>query len=191
MNKELFAQVLSFIKADPQSWNQKRWHCESAHCFAGHVELLTLGEATKNTAGIARAALAISHAQADYLFDPARSLQDFDQIDEHPLFTDDVDALEGFSRNDNRHVRRDVADNPVCPKSILEILSNDKDWTIRRAVAENLNCPTSILEILGKDQVSYVRRAVADNPNCPAGVLELLREDADYDVRESALSNPN
>ena len=38
INKELLRETLQTIKDNPQHWNQRNWHCETSHCFAGFVE---------------------------------------------------------------------------------------------------------------------------------------------------------
>jgi len=43
VNVELLEKTLETIKANPEHWNQKNWHCGSSHCFAGFAELLSFG----------------------------------------------------------------------------------------------------------------------------------------------------
>lgn len=40
VNVELLQKTLDTIKANPQHWNQKFWHCSTSHCFAGFAELI-------------------------------------------------------------------------------------------------------------------------------------------------------
>lgn len=40
VNVELLQKTLDTIKANPQHWNQKVWHCGTSHCFAGFAELI-------------------------------------------------------------------------------------------------------------------------------------------------------
>ena len=40
VNVELLQKTLNAIKANPQHWNQKTWHCGTSHCFAGFAELI-------------------------------------------------------------------------------------------------------------------------------------------------------
>ena len=51
--------------------------------------------------------------------------------------------------------------------SILEKLSDDKNWWVRYKVANNPNTPTHLLEKLSDDKNWLVRNAVANNPNIP------------------------
>jgi hypothetical protein len=53
----------------------------------------------------------------------------------------------------------------------LEELSKDDDWHIRSNVARNTNCSVEILDILSKDN-DYVRYNVANNPNCSIEILD-------------------
>ena len=43
VNVGLLQKTLETIKANPTHWNQKNWHCNSSHCFAGFTELLYFG----------------------------------------------------------------------------------------------------------------------------------------------------
>lgn len=40
VNVGLLQKTLDTIKANPQHWNQKTWHCGTSHCFAGFAELI-------------------------------------------------------------------------------------------------------------------------------------------------------
>jgi hypothetical protein len=40
VNVELLQKTLDTIKANPQHWNQRFWHCGTSHCFAGFTELI-------------------------------------------------------------------------------------------------------------------------------------------------------
>lgn len=37
--RALALEALRRIEADPESWDQRRWHCGAACCLAGHVAL--------------------------------------------------------------------------------------------------------------------------------------------------------
>jgi len=43
VNVKLLNDTLDAIKANPEHWQQRYWHCETSHCFAGFAELLSLG----------------------------------------------------------------------------------------------------------------------------------------------------
>jgi hypothetical protein len=78
MNKERFQEIINKIESNPMSWDQERWHCETAHCFAGHAQILSNkpinnGNARKD----ARVWLDLSKAEANYLFYYKRTLQNF------------------------------------------------------------------------------------------------------------------
>jgi hypothetical protein len=38
-NKRLL-KTLEMVKANPDHWDQKHWHCGTSHCFAGFANLL-------------------------------------------------------------------------------------------------------------------------------------------------------
>ena len=41
VNVELLQKTLDAIKANPQHWDQTKWHCNTSHCFAGFAELIS------------------------------------------------------------------------------------------------------------------------------------------------------
>lgn len=43
INKELLQEALDLLKANPNHWDQKIWHCGTSHCYAGFVELVVYG----------------------------------------------------------------------------------------------------------------------------------------------------
>jgi len=47
-----FRQIMKLIIADPDSWDQRRWHCGTTHCVGGHAELMAAGvdSSSSNTA---------------------------------------------------------------------------------------------------------------------------------------------
>lgn len=73
---ELLAAAVEQIAAHPETWNQREWHsrCGSTHCVAGHVELIALGEQTCCTFWTATDLLGLTVKEADWLFDPNRTL---------------------------------------------------------------------------------------------------------------------
>ncbi|MGL5937068.1 MAG: hypothetical protein ACRCZI_15765 [Cetobacterium sp.] len=77
MNQAHYKKVLAQIEAHPETWNQKMWHCGTTHCFAGWAQVLSGKQANEDTARRdARVYLDLSIYEADYLFDPCRSLDD-------------------------------------------------------------------------------------------------------------------
>jgi hypothetical protein len=78
MNKENFQKVIDEIEKNPDSFDQKNWHCGTKHCFAGHAQILggfTINP--KTTRRDARIFLDVSKNEADWLFNPSRTLDDF------------------------------------------------------------------------------------------------------------------
>lgn len=41
VNKELAAQTLEAIKANPKEWSQHSWRCSTGMCFAGHAAIIS------------------------------------------------------------------------------------------------------------------------------------------------------
>ena len=110
MNIENFKRVLDIIEEHPDKWDQTVWHCRTAHCLAGHCELLLAEVQPQVTEDIekqvclmekglstdeeyrkkdelviltkerARGFLEVSHYEADFLFDQDRTLEDFQQV---------------------------------------------------------------------------------------------------------------
>ena len=97
---ENFKRVLAQIEAQPETWDQMNWHtpakespCGTAHCFAGLAEIFATGinpakmnriepEKASLTTRRAIAYLGITPDQARWLFDAARTLDDFRQVAE-------------------------------------------------------------------------------------------------------------
>jgi len=83
MNAANFAQVIAAIDADPSSWDQVEWHswCMTTHCFAGHAQILSgvkRGETLRLFTQIdALRWLDLKASEADYLFNPSRTMDDF------------------------------------------------------------------------------------------------------------------
>ena len=88
MNAENFAKVIAAIDADPSSWDQIEWHswCMTKHCFAGHAQILSgavfkrtkeYGDLSRFTKFDAMEWLDLNSAEADYLFHPSRTMDDF------------------------------------------------------------------------------------------------------------------
>jgi hypothetical protein len=116
--------VLAKIKADPKSWDQSRWFCGTAACFAGHAMLLEDCKVTTPTAGfgsfghdvgdsdrvempngavcnVSRAAeeiLDLSEDQADALFYYDNELVDLERM---------IEALEDNPESDLYEISRD------------------------------------------------------------------------------------
>ena len=81
MNVENFKRVLDHIKAHPETWNQEKWHCGTAHCFAGHAQIMSGHPIDKYyVEEDAKIFLNISYEQAVYLFMANRTIADFEAI---------------------------------------------------------------------------------------------------------------
>jgi hypothetical protein len=99
MNKENLNKILDIIKADPSSWNQRRYHCGTAHCLAGHAELLAGYTHVKYVIKIvvgnegalyfdsdelttlrARRFLDLNRMEASFLFRSYRTFEDFESF---------------------------------------------------------------------------------------------------------------
>lgn len=115
MHKENFKKVLDHIEAHPETWNQRHWHsdCGTAHCVAGHAQIMSGKELNETTARIdARAFLGLDAYQASYAFASLRTLQelkdfadgvmpyDFNGRDIHGYDRDGYDC-DGLDRNNN------------------------------------------------------------------------------------------
>jgi len=37
---ELSRMAIARIEANPKSWDQSAWHCDTSHCYAGHIDLI-------------------------------------------------------------------------------------------------------------------------------------------------------
>jgi hypothetical protein len=78
MNQTNFKQVVDHISAHPETHDQGRWHFGTKHCFAGLAQLMAGHEAdAMKCPKQARDWLELTVWQAMYLFDAARTLQDF------------------------------------------------------------------------------------------------------------------
>lgn len=111
MNLAKFDAVLAQIKAHPETWNQGAWHCGSAHCFAGWLQVMGGYEESWDYAPAdARSELGITAVEAEWLFDACRTIEDFERFrlskapNVHaPMWFDGVDAdgfgLDGFNRD--------------------------------------------------------------------------------------------
>lgn len=119
MNKPLLKQTLDHIKANPESWDQSRWFCGTAACFAGHACLLSgdrrgpaLPFAFKNaindvitaegvqkfTQDRAEELLGVSQSQADALFYQDNRMEDLERMVDNLLNDRRIDY--GFSADD-------------------------------------------------------------------------------------------
>jgi hypothetical protein len=83
MNLENFNKVLAVIEADPSKWNQGEWHseCGTKHCIAGWSQILAGRKANINTVrGDAREFLDLTSFEAEWLFNPRRTIDNFKAV---------------------------------------------------------------------------------------------------------------
>jgi len=75
---DLLLAAIEHIESDPQSWDQRVWHCESAHCLFGWCQILAGRPADPhNCREEVRELLGLCLADALWLCAPARTLDDF------------------------------------------------------------------------------------------------------------------
>lgn len=111
MNLELFKEIVDFIKANPQHWNQRTWHCGTSHCVAGFIEQRVNGrsfcsEATAvrpemvhwQTFAVGRDTLGLSTKKANWLFDPKRTLAELQIVAKHGKVTNRMMRRSGMER---------------------------------------------------------------------------------------------
>lgn len=89
MNVENYERVLEQIIEHPETWNQWGWHtryyyqCATSHCIGGWGQVLSGRPANSDFARRdAREFFDISSPQADYLFSPARTLDELKSFPE-------------------------------------------------------------------------------------------------------------
>lgn len=75
-NLDLHNQIIAKIEAEPENWNQAKWHCGTAHCYGGWAQILSgMPINTEFARRDARMALGLSVYEADALFDSVNDLQ--------------------------------------------------------------------------------------------------------------------
>ena len=80
-NAALAYKTLDYIKAHPEEWDQRLWHCGTTHCFAGLIELFTTGEdeAIAATWDVAQEALGVEKYDACLLFHGGNTLVELEE----------------------------------------------------------------------------------------------------------------
>ncbi len=100
MNIKNYKKVLKKIKAHPETWDQKMWHCNTVHCFGGHAQILSGRKANDSTIRFdARIWLNISLDESNYLFDLDRTIEDFEAVLKNGFYCIDDYDRDGFDRN--------------------------------------------------------------------------------------------
>ena len=81
-NAALAYKVLDYIKAHPEEWDQRNWHCGTTHCFGGFVEMFATGEkeSWESTWVVAEEALGIDVIDASMLFSEHNTLMNLSQL---------------------------------------------------------------------------------------------------------------
>ncbi len=76
-NLENIKEVLDIIEANPSCWQQRDWHCNSKHCFAGHAQIRLTGKEDVSTVRRdARIFFGFTRREADYYFAASRTLDE-------------------------------------------------------------------------------------------------------------------
>ena len=114
VNVELLQKTLDTIKANPQHWNQKFWHCGTSHCFAGFAELIannlpiemsfeqlqTLklnGKLERSTGSCAEKLLGISYDDSDTLFYGHNTLEMLERMVAHLIEHGSLEDFEDYT----------------------------------------------------------------------------------------------
>lgn len=120
VNVELLQKTLDTIKANPQHWDQSKWHCGTSHCFAGFAELIAKNIPIETDESIlirderfydpkfndwstsehATELLGISDNDAETLFASYRTLEDLEEmvasLIKYGRIQADIDSEEGL-----------------------------------------------------------------------------------------------
>lgn len=83
MNIKNYERVLDQIMQHSETWNQSSWHneCGTKHCFAGWAQVLSGNRICGDTVEIdAGKWLQLNERQARYLYNPDRTVEDFQQF---------------------------------------------------------------------------------------------------------------
>ena len=101
------------------------------------------------------------------------------------------EMIEELAEDEDRYMRRAVAENLNTTSEALMKLAEDEDVGVRHAVAENRNAPVKAIMKLAEDENERVRSAVAENPRIPVEFLRKFAEDNFFDLRGGVAKNPN
>jgi hypothetical protein len=82
MNIKNCKKVLNHIKKHPETWDQGLYHCTTRCCFAGHAQIFSGNKFSNSHAVLidAMCYLDITIEEANYLFSPKRTIEDFDNF---------------------------------------------------------------------------------------------------------------
>lgn len=99
-NLDNIKKVLSHIEANLDQWHQGAWHSKHGHCFAGWAEVFATGEDYKidQTRLVARIYFGFTKREADYYFNPYRSLDEL-KTAVLPFFNEQGWGRDGFDRD--------------------------------------------------------------------------------------------
>jgi hypothetical protein len=167
-------QVLEWIKANPQHWDQSDWHCQTSHCVAGVAEMFSLNLDPVNphdcetviygrsklgqeisTSLQAREWMGLSQAQADTLFDADNSLGNIEEL------FGCIDPIPDSFEDLPTYLVEFIATYPGLTQEQLDRLVKDEDWRVRVVVAAHPNLTASNINLLIVDEDADVREAIA------------------------------
>lgn len=94
-----------------------------------------------------------------------------------------VEVLERLARDSFKHVRAEIARNPVTPPRILKQLSQDAEVAVTDAIIQNPNAPAELLEQFASHPEINYRIALAQHQNASQIALSKLAEDDSIEVR--------
>ncbi len=176
-------QVLDWIKANPQHWNQVDWHCQTSHCVAGVAEMFSLNldpmspsdcetviyDMLKSGLKIptplrAREWMGLSEAQADTLFDADNSLGYIEKL------FGCIDPIPDSFENLPSYLLEFIAAYPRLTEDQLDRLVKHEDWQVREIAAAHPNLTASNIDRLIADEDSDVRLTVRRHPLFSGGV---------------------
>ena len=89
-------------------------------------------------------------------------------------------------RSGCKRIKERIAENPLCPADLIDVLSNDIDADVKAALARNKSVGLSTLESLCDDDDINVRLSLAHEPSLPQFLLEKLSRDSNPYVCDSA-----
>ena len=93
MNIERHNQIIAKIEENPSCWNQKEWHCGTAHCYGGWAQILSGKNADiRAVRRDARQWLGLSSFEADRAFSSVNTLEYLKSLPE--MFSSNRDGLD-------------------------------------------------------------------------------------------------
>lgn len=99
--------------------------------------------------------------------------------------------LSTLAKEEDKDIRRAVAQNPNTSPEDLSILSKDDDWGVREAVAQNPNTSQEDIAALLKDNNIHVFVAAETPDISPESLSRFTKDDVRWKVREAIAESPN